>query len=322
MELYQKKRYIANPGNKRQIMQYGQGNNDLNKKENIYFQKLLEQNQLTDENILNIRKNMKSILSNENNLKRAIKYVSKYNQSTSNETHINRNLEKSASPLGRSRRQRNNEYNPNTTPIRRLLNITKEPLYHQNNIKYENQKDINKNKEELYEIEISSINENGMPKSKSPEKINYLNNNINIENNDDDINELITTIEDLQSIINGQKHEIKNIKKENKIKDREIDYLKKEINELRNEIDEKMVEHDKNIEDIFKNDDVIKLKKEYFKLLQDYDDNINDYNKLKDDYNKMVDEYNNIKKEKNKLIEEIYLLISFDLNTQLFPLVE
>ena len=44
---------------------------------------------------------MKNILSDENNLKRAIKYVTKYNRNNPNERYNNRNLEKSASPLGR-----------------------------------------------------------------------------------------------------------------------------------------------------------------------------------------------------------------------------
>ena len=176
-----------------------------------------KQNKLSDENILNIRTNIKNLISNENNLKRAIKYVAEYNRNNSIERYNIRNLEKSASPLGRRQRYKYKDFNQTTAPIRQVLNITRDPLFKSIDIKYNNTsindipRNINKNKDEFNEIEISSINENGMPKSKSPDKNN-------IENNDDDINELITTIEDLQSIINGQKYEIKNIKKENKKK--------------------------------------------------------------------------------------------------------
>ena len=193
------------------------------------------------------------------NLKKAIKYVSEYNRNNSVERRNYRNIEKSASPLGLNQRFKYNEFNQSTTPIRRVLNLTRDLKYNTN---------INKSKD--YEIEISSINENGMPKSKSKEKEKKEEKNNLRENNDDDINELITTIEDLQSIINGQKYEIKNLKKENKRKDKEIEYLTKEISTLKNELDEKEVAQEKNIEDIFQNNDVIKLKKEYFKLLQDY----------------------------------------------------
>ena len=126
----------------------------------------------------NIRINMENILSDENNKKRALKYVSKYNKNLSAEKN-RKNLEKSASPLDRRNKQR--DYNENTTPIpmRKILNITaKEPFYKINDNKINmlnnnsgNDLYFNKtnNNEECYDIEISSINENGMPQSKSPE---------------------------------------------------------------------------------------------------------------------------------------------------------
>ena len=315
MELYQKKRYLQNQGNKGLKIKYNKGYNPLNKEENIYLQKMLEQNKLNklpNENITNIITNMENILSNENNFKRAMKYVSSYNKNYQNDKFFYRNTEKSASPLGR-RTQYKNLYE-NTTPLRKVLNITRQPLIE----KYNNTKNIdvgndvyftkinnkNKNNDECYDIEISSINDNGIAQSKSPEEIKYKNKNIKTEDNEDDIKELIITIEDLQSIINGQKFEIKNLRKENRKKEKEINYLGNEVDNLKKELEEKTVERDKDIENIFNNNDSIKLKNEYFKLLKDYDDGINDYNNLKDEYNKMVDEYNNIKKDKNKLLEE------------------
>ena len=201
MELYQKKRYLINQPNKKRSIKYEKNNNDLNKNENTFFHKMIEQNKLSDENtkkLINI--NIKNILSNENNLKKAIKYVSEYNRNNSVERRNYRNIEKSASPLGLNQRFKYNELNQSTTPIRRVLNLTRDLKYNTN---------VNKSKD--YEIEISSINENGMPKSKSKEKEKKEEKNNLRENNDDDINELISTIEDLQSIINGQKYEIKNL---------------------------------------------------------------------------------------------------------------
>ena len=141
---------------------------------------------------------MKNILSDENNFKRAIKYVAKYNRNNPNERYNNRNLEKSASPLGR--RPRYKDYPQNTSPLRKVLNITREPLYRYENTisndsvndiyqnRLNNKKENNRNnKEEYYDIEISSINENGMPQSKSPEQIKYKNNVMKTEDNDDDI---------------------------------------------------------------------------------------------------------------------------------------
>ena len=160
MELYQKKRYLINQPNKKRSIKYEKNNNDLNKNENTFFHKMIEQNKLSDENtkkLINI--NIKNILSNENNLKKAIKYVSEYNRNNSVERRNYRNIEKSASPLGLNQRFKYNEFNQSTTPIRRVLNLTRDLKYNTN---------INKSKD--YEIEISSINENGMPKSKSKEK--------------------------------------------------------------------------------------------------------------------------------------------------------
>ena len=215
------------------------------------LQKMLVQNRLSNENITNIRKNMSNILSDENNFKRAIKYVTKYNQKSPSERHNYRNIEKSASPLGQRPKYR--DYALNATPIRRVLNITKEPLYRYNNtmnndlgndlyLNKNNKDNIRKNKEEYYGVEISSVKENGMPQSKSPEQIKYKNDNIrndedNDDNNNSDIKELITTIEDLQSIINGQRYELKSLKKENRRKDKEIEYLKNEVDNLKNEIE-------------------------------------------------------------------------------------
>ena len=132
MELYQKKRYLPNQGNKGMNPIYDKRSNELNKEENIYLNKMLEQNKLSNENITNIRTNMKNILSDENNFKRAMKYVAKYNRNNPNERYNNRNLEKSASPLGR--RSRYKDYPQNTSPLRKVLNITREPLYRYENI--------------------------------------------------------------------------------------------------------------------------------------------------------------------------------------------
>ena len=127
------------------------------------------------------------IYSDEKNLKRAIKYVTKYNRNNSNEKYNYKNTEKSASPF--RRRPIYEEYNLNTTPIRRVLNITREPLFRPiqknyvhimkndfgndlicNKINNINENNRN-NTEDYYDIEISSINENGMHKEKMTEQI-------------------------------------------------------------------------------------------------------------------------------------------------------
>ena len=307
MDLYQKKRYYQNQGNKGIKTRYDKRKNELTREENYYLQKMLEQNKLTKENMSYVRTNMKTLLADENSLKKAINYVTRHNRFSPNERYRNRYLEKSASPLGR--RQKYQDNNQTVTPLRKVLNITREPFYSYNNTltnasgNDNNQNRVNNKKEENYDIEISSINENGMPQPKSPQQVKYKSNYIRNEENEDDINELITTIEDLQSIINGQKYELKSLKKENRNKDKEIEYLKNEVNNLKNEMDKMTTEYNQDMEDVFKDNDVRKLKKEYLKLLQDYDDNINDYNNLKDEYNKMVDEYNNIKTARDKLLE-------------------
>ena len=260
MDLYQKKRYYQNQGNKERKMRFDKRNNELNKEENTYLQKMLEKNPLSKENMSYIRTNMKNIFSDENTLKRAINFVTKHNRVSPNERYRSRNFEKSASPLGR--RQRYPDYNQTITPLRKVLNITREPLYSYNNTMTNasgndyNINRINNKKDDYYDIEISSINENGMPQSKSPQHIKYKSNNIRNEDNDDDINELITTIEDLQSIINGQKYELKNVKKENRMKDKEIEYLKNEVDNLKNEIEKMTTEYNQDMEDVFKDNDI------------------------------------------------------------------
>ena len=213
MELYQKKRYLQNQGNKGLKIKYNKGYNPLNKEENIYLQKMLEQNKLNklpNENITNIITNMENILSNENNFKRAMKYVSSYNKNYQNDKFFYRNTEKSASPLGR-RTQYKNLYE-NTTPFRKVLNITRQPLIE----KYNNTKNIdvgndvyftkinnkNKNNDECYDIEISSINDNKKSeiKNNKSEKANNSQKNIDIptqkekneeKNNNNKNNELV-----------------------------------------------------------------------------------------------------------------------------------
>ena len=59
MDLYQKKRYYQNQGNKERKMRFDKRNNELNKEENTYLQKMLEKNPLSKENMSYIRTNMK-----------------------------------------------------------------------------------------------------------------------------------------------------------------------------------------------------------------------------------------------------------------------
>ena len=51
MDLYQKKRYYQNQGNKERKMRFDKRNNELNKEENTYLQKMLEKNPLSKENM-------------------------------------------------------------------------------------------------------------------------------------------------------------------------------------------------------------------------------------------------------------------------------
>ena len=97
MELYHKKTNIRNKVNQRLIEKYNEADNAHQYEgQNTYLQKMIEKRHvsqprndvlnLSSENIKNVRSSVEDILSNENNKKRAIKYViqiGKKNQNSS-----------------------------------------------------------------------------------------------------------------------------------------------------------------------------------------------------------------------------------------------
>ena len=108
MDLYHKKVNIVNKGKRRTKDQTSENEyNPSTKKTNIYIQKMIPRNENIDfstagENIPNVRSSMEDIFSNEDNKKRAIKYVINIGRNktlrNSPNYEMNRRYEKSASP--------------------------------------------------------------------------------------------------------------------------------------------------------------------------------------------------------------------------------
>ena len=139
MELYHKK---VNLGTKPTTEE---NYNTSRRPRNIYFQKMIKKNQnqkhnetfegsIGRENLPNIRSSMEDILSEENNKKKGVKYANQKNrdlQSPDSTTQIRKRIDKSASPrhMGGYPRDYNNEDNREATPLRKVLNLSREPYY-------------------------------------------------------------------------------------------------------------------------------------------------------------------------------------------------
>ena len=106
MDLYRKKVNIGNKSNRRAQDRYPESDyNPSKKKQNIYIQKMIPQNEnlaSSGENIPNVRSSMEDIFSNEDSKKKAIKYVinlgKNRNIHNSPKYRTDRRFEKSASP--------------------------------------------------------------------------------------------------------------------------------------------------------------------------------------------------------------------------------
>ena len=140
MELYRKKVTKPNTGLDERYEEpiY----NPSQRPKNIYMQKMIKKNrdQYTNENevsnegknIQNVRSSMEDILSDENNKKKGIKYVTKKNRDIQSPgiKQVPRRIEKSVSPRGRGGYDMDyGEDSRDETPIRKVLNLSREPYF-------------------------------------------------------------------------------------------------------------------------------------------------------------------------------------------------
>jgi hypothetical protein len=144
MELYHKKvnlgtKQPSGPEERYDEMRY----NPSRRPNNIYFQKMMKQNQsklnnepidisYEDKNIPSIHSNLQNILSDENNKKKALKFMALKNRNfqSPKSKQKEKRLEKSFSPRGRGGRNRDYEEDSReATPIRKVLNLSREPYY-------------------------------------------------------------------------------------------------------------------------------------------------------------------------------------------------
>jgi hypothetical protein len=125
MELYKKKNNIENKQKNRRIRERN-NQKENNQRRNIYLQKMIEQNinendvldlKSAGENINNVRNNMEDIFSNDENKKKAIKYVIEIGKIKSIRNSPNHRLDKSASPSQKKGYIQNesNRFSPNST---------------------------------------------------------------------------------------------------------------------------------------------------------------------------------------------------------------
>mgnify|MGYP006988861219 FL=1 len=123
MELYKKKTNIENKQNRR--IKERNNPKENNKRRNIYLQKMIEENndvldlKSAGENINNVRNNMEDIFSNDENKKKAIKYVIEIGKVKSIRNSPNHRLDKSVSPLQKKGyiygNNESNRFSPNST---------------------------------------------------------------------------------------------------------------------------------------------------------------------------------------------------------------
>lgn len=142
MELYRKKINITSKSGKPQERYEDLRFNNSKRPRNIYIQKVLKQNKSqthidcyeissSGENIPNIRSNMEDIFSDENNKNKAIKYVIQVGKNKNMKTPDEgpKRFDKSASPGNRRKYQREVQDSNEATPLRKVLNLNKEPYY-------------------------------------------------------------------------------------------------------------------------------------------------------------------------------------------------
>ena len=142
MELYRKKINITCKCGKPQEKYEDLRLNNSKRQKNIYIQKVLKQNKSqthidcyeissSGENIPNIRSNMEEIFSDENNKNKAIKYVIQVgkNKNMKSPYKGSKRFDKSASPGNRRKYQRDPQDSNEATPLRKVLNLNKEPFY-------------------------------------------------------------------------------------------------------------------------------------------------------------------------------------------------
>ena len=146
MELYHKKNNISVQRSKPQERYDNRRYNPNKNARNLYMQKVLKQKpsqgrndpyeiSSSGENIPNnIRSNMEDIFSDENNKKKAIKYVIQIGKSRNIKSpepnHDQKRFERSASPGGRGELPIDNTHDSNeATPLRKVLNLSREPYY-------------------------------------------------------------------------------------------------------------------------------------------------------------------------------------------------
>ena len=131
MELYRKKVNLGGKGNPEASYTTSQ------RPKNIYLQKMIKKNQpkhneTFEGNVPNVRSSMEDMYSEENNKKRGMKYAGQNNmdiQSPESQP-VRRRIEKSASPPRRGGNSRNyREDSGEATPIRKVLNLSREPYY-------------------------------------------------------------------------------------------------------------------------------------------------------------------------------------------------
>ena len=136
MELYRKKVNLGGKPNQDTSYTTSQ------RPRNIYLQKMIKKNpkqnetfegSLNRDNLPNVRSSLEDMVSEENNKKKAMKYAGQRNTDVQSpeSKQVRRRIEKSASPPrrggGYSRNYR--EDSGEATPIRKVLNLSREPYY-------------------------------------------------------------------------------------------------------------------------------------------------------------------------------------------------
>ena len=143
MELYRKKFNLGTKPNSGQDEGYEDRKNLPSQRlKNVYLQNLLKQNREqfpndydashAGKNIPNIRSSMEDIFADDNNKKKALKYIIQKNRNmqSPDSKKVSKRLEKSASPMGRGGKDKDYaDDSREETPIRKVLNLSREPYY-------------------------------------------------------------------------------------------------------------------------------------------------------------------------------------------------